>query len=330
MHDTQNNRAAEASNEELLKWVEGEDVELAAQAVGEIGRRGLSGGLERIAGKAKSRDVAPSVRLAAIAVLGADPSSGQEKLLGQLLDDGDRNVAQSAALALGRVGTASAIPVLKAARARAKGASARRLEFAAQLVAYRLGLDDARWPVPRERLEPSRAARELPSLKASEVDVEGALEELQRVLPGVEFSAQVAAGFVCRGAAVYLLQSARVAKEGLAGLLRRPGIAGVVVKREGCPERWQVEEVVMAHAQGETLHVHGATLTGVRLHYGVGARKGQAFEIAMQALDLPRNRALEMRIRYDARARSFALEAVRLEQDRLEAQRRPRAPESVD
>lgn len=119
-------------------------------------------------------------RLAAIALWRLNTAEARETLLASLEEAKDPTLLDGLAKVLGRVGDERALKALEAARGRADGYLAEHIDFAASLIAYRLGLPGHDLPVPeategvprspRGRLELAPPSQEELDLFAKAVD----------------------------------------------------------------------------------------------------------------------------------------------------------------
>lgn len=133
----------------------------------------------------------PEIRYLAAINLGKIPTPAAMKILIKNSHVRDEYVLAGVMKALGRIGNKSALDAVLTAKKRAAGLAAKQAEFAAILIAHRVGLEECELPVleTSDHLEIDlHCARPFRTTKADDIDAEVCLRSLADQSFGIEFS----------------------------------------------------------------------------------------------------------------------------------------------
>lgn len=180
------------------------------------------------------------IRYLAAMNLGKIPTPAAMEILVKNAHVRDEYVLAGVMKALGCIGNESALAAISTAKKRAKGLAAMQAEFAATLIAHRVGLEECELPVAeaRDYLELDlHCARPLRITRADATDAEFCLRSLAGQSFGIEFSEHPMYQARCgRNTWMILLNRDFGDKDSLNTLGKRKAFFGVVaIRSEGTP-----------------------------------------------------------------------------------------------
>lgn len=183
----------------------------------------------------ENEKVSPEIRYLAAIYLGKIPTPAAIDILVKNSQVRDERVLAGVMKALGCIGDKSALDAISTAKNRAKGLAAAQAEFAATLIAHRLGLEEYELPVPetRDLVELDlHCARPFQITQADDTDAEFCLRSFAGQPFGIEFSKypmyQVRCG---RNTLMILLNRDFGDKTNVSTLVKRKAFLGVVAMR---------------------------------------------------------------------------------------------------
>lgn len=197
-------------------------------------------------------------RLAAIALWRLNTAEAREILLASLEEAKDPTLLDGLAKVLGRVGDERALKALEAARDRADGYLAEHIDFAASLIAHRLGLAGHDLAVPQATEGVPRSPRGRLELSPP------SQEELDLFFKAVEqdpYDVALAKGKVwqirCPAGLWMLALSERFAASSIDGLRQEKTVAGLIASKNNVDGRYSIAYLLFSSgdSQGKAVNL---------------------------------------------------------------------------
>lgn len=206
----------------------------------------------------------------------------------------DQRVLESVAKALGRVGDERALEAVTEIKARTEGRTAAQAEFAAQLIAHRLGLKDYELPVPADdallKLEESRA-HVFEFRPASRPEARICLESLAPEPFGIEYSEEFMYEIDCLpGISQMLLTNMEFAEDNAVEKLgARKALWAVVASKIQETGLYSTAFLVFTSRvpRSKRLRLLAHRPNGDQLFAGTGQIEGGQLKFAMNAVSRP-------------------------------------------
>jgi HEAT repeats len=197
----------------------------------------------------------PEIRYLAALNLGQIATPAAMEILVKHSRVRDEHVLTGVMKALGRIGNESALDAISIANTRATGLAAMQAEFAATLIAHRIGLQEGDSSVPetRDYLEVDlQCARPFRITRADDADAEFCLRSLGGQTFGIEFSEHPMYQAQCgRNSWMILLNRDLRDKNSMQTLRQRKAFVGVVaLRREEIRSYSVVYLLLTSHVQG--------------------------------------------------------------------------------
>lgn len=273
------------------------------------------------------------LRTTAARALGKWPERRVEKTLIAALDAKEPALRARVAESLGRIGGREAFDALASVKAKPGTAHYRTIRFARSLIAYRLGLDDARLRRPAAGRLLKIGRRRAIGLKFETVrpNVFRAAEPyLKRELPGISVAERGSLRFRCRQENLWIVLNAEVqGAEATGTIAERGAVVAVLLKESHCPDTWYVYEYFLSHprAAGKA-DVFGVRPTGSVSHFGEIDLDGPNASVRLHSLNTPRLPAIEFEAEYRGREGRLVVKKAVVATALLDRQRRPLEPRS--
>ena len=271
------------------------------------------------------------IRTTAARALGHKVTARAETTLVAALDAKEPAVQARAAESLGRIGGREAFDALAAVPVTTGTAHQRSIKFACSLIAYRLGLDDARLRRPAaNRMLDLQSASAIPlEFKTVRPNTFRAAEPyLLDALPGIPVNSRGSLRFKCKQEHLWLVLTEEI--EGTAATARvakGSAVAAVLLKESHCPDSWYVYEYFLSHPRtATTADLFGVRPTGDLSHFGrIDIDEADA-ALQLQSINSPRLPAMSFQAKFHGRDGKLTVEEARVATSLLENQKRPRQP----
>jgi hypothetical protein len=237
----------------------------------------------------------PSLRyLAATTLYQLKLPETQEILLESSQRIQNPRVLESVVKALGRIGDERALEAVMEIKERSEGRTGAQAEFAAQLIAHRLGLKGYELPIPADgvllKLEESRA-HVFEFGPASRHEARICLESLASEPFGIEYSEEFMYEIDCLpGISQMLLTNMEFAEDNAVEKLReRKAILAIVASKFQETGRYSTAFLVFTwrRPRSRRLHLLAHRPNGDQLFAGIGQIEGGQLKFAMNAVSRP-------------------------------------------
>ncbi len=271
------------------------------------------------------------LRTTAARALGKSPDPGAEKTLLAALKAKEPALKARAAESLGRIGGRKAFEALERVKVKSGTANARTVRFARSLIAYRLGLDDARLrrPPAQRVLEVGRKRTVGLEFETVSPNTFRAAEHyLARELPGIPLAKRGSLRFTCRHERLWLALSAEV--EGAQATKRvaaSTAVVAVLLKESHCPDTWYVYEYFLSHPRtSDTADLFGVRPTGEISHVGAIDLDEHDAVVHLQTVNTPRLPAIELNAEYRGKDGTLTVKEAKVATAPVAEQKPPRQP----
>lgn len=272
------------------------------------------------------------MRTTAARALGKMPGAAAETSLLAALKTREGSLQARVAETLGRIGGRKAFDALGRVKSKSGTAQARTVRFARSLIAYRLGLDEARLRRPPKskvlKLGRKRAAR-LKFERVSPNTFRAAAASVAEELPGIAIAQRGSVRFTCRHERLWLVLTAEVDGAGAAQRIAdSPAVVAVLLKESHCPDAWYVYEYFLSHprAAGKA-DLFGVRPTGELSHFGNIDMDDRDAAVHLQTVNTPRLQpAIELAAEYRGRSGSLTFTDANVAAALVRGQKSPLQP----
>ncbi len=271
------------------------------------------------------------IRTTAARALGHKVTPGAQNTLIAALDAKEPALQARAAESLGRIGGREAFDALAQVAVRPGMTHHRTINFARSLIAYRLGLDDARLrrPAAKRVLELKRGSAVQLEFKNVRPNTFRAAEPyLLDELPGIPVSPRGSLRVKCRQEHLWLVLTEEV--EGSAATKRvaqGSAVVAVLLKESHCPDSWYVYEYFLSHPRSAiSADLFGVRPSGDLSHFGTIEIDEADAALRLQSINTPRLPAVSFQASYRGRDGKLTIEEARVATSLLRDQKRPRQP----
>ncbi len=231
------------------------------------------------------------LRQIAAVVLGSD-TTHEDVLLKSISKTTEPSVLRRIAQSLGRIGSPKALEALRNVRLGSGNLAAQNVKFARSLISYRYGLGQYLIPRPAQgdilQFDHQKAS-DLNIEPLAPADVSKVIPSLAQSLPAIAVSEKAATGFSCLGSRFWLLLNAEMVGPDAAKRVNTSNaVVAVVMKREHCPEGWQISEYLLSHPErGGQVDIVGVRPSGASVHFGQIQTGSNTANIRLEALNSP-------------------------------------------
>jgi hypothetical protein len=271
------------------------------------------------------------IRTTAARALGHKVTPGAESTLIAALDAKEPALQARAAESLGRIGGHEALDALAQVPVRPGAAHKRTINFARSLIAYRLGLDDARLrrPAANRVLDLKRGNAVQLDFKSVRPNTFRAAEPyLLDELPGIPVTPRGSMRFKCRQEHLWLVLTEEIeGSDATKRVALGSAVVAVLLKESHCPDSWYVYEYFLSHPRSATsADLFGVRPTGDLSHFGKIDIDNADAALRLQSINTPRLPAMSFQAGYRGRDGKLTIEEARVATSLLKDQKRPRQP----